>query len=153
MQQFKIIDILLILISSYFIVYLIKVWIDNYNNLKKIKKELAKLEANKCKGFHNWIEIEIMGEKSNVCRDCCWSPKYDTFVKKFFVDSEIQRIDFNEGLERYKKNKIEELAAKYFMEVDDLHIVAEEILKIKKDFTIQHLEKKLEDMKQHKKEE
>lgn len=114
--------------------------------VKEFKKEKAELEANKCTGAHNWIEMDIMGEKTHVCRDCYWSPKHEEFVRKIFVDAELERMEFESELEKYKTQRIEELAAKYLMEPDDLKIVAEEILKIKKDFTAQHLDKKLREL-------
>jgi hypothetical protein len=124
----------------------IKVTLRRRKLLKKFKQEKAELEANKCKGAHNWMEMELMGEKTHVCRDCYWSPKHNEFVRKIFVDAEIEHQKFVKELEKYKKQRIEELAAKYFMEPEDLKIVAEEILKINKDFTTQHLDKKIREM-------
>ena len=124
----------------------IKVTFRRRKLLKKFKQEKAELEANKCTGAHNWIEMEIMGEKTHVCRDCYWSPKHEEFVRKMFVDAEIENQKFVKELEKYKQKRIEELAAKYFMEPDDLKIVAEEILSIKKDFITQHLDKKLKEL-------
>jgi hypothetical protein len=63
-----------------------------------------------------------------------------------FVDAEVEHQEFVKELEKYKQQRIEELAAKYFMEPDDLKIVAEEILSIKKDFTTQHLDKKIREL-------
>jgi len=146
LKSITIIDLLIIFGASYLISTFGNGWIIRRNLIKKFNQEKSELEANKCKGAHNWIDMEIMGENTHVCRDCYWSPKHEEFVRKMFVNAEIQRQEFLKELEKYKEQRIEELAAKYFMEVDDLKIVAEEILKIKKDFTTQHLDKKIKEL-------
>lgn len=146
LRGIDIIDIILGIGAAYLISTAVKVTLSRRKVLKKFKQEKAELEANKCKGAHNWIQMEIMGEKTHVCRDCYWSPKHEEFVRKMFVDAEIEHQKFLEELDKYKQKRIEELAAKYFMEPDDLKIVAEEILSIKKDFTTQHLDKKLKEL-------
>jgi hypothetical protein len=145
-KSITILDLALIFGVSYLLSTFGKGWLTRRKLLKKFKQEKVELEANKCKGAHNWIEMEIMGEKTHVCRDCYWSPKHEEFVRKMFVDAEIEHMEFMKGLEKYKEQRIEELAAKFVMEAEDLKIVAEEILNIKKDFTTQHLEKKLKEM-------
>jgi hypothetical protein len=138
---------LLISLLILFCARVFKIIYDNYKKTKKIKEQFKELESNKCKGPHSWIDIEVMKEKTHVCSKCYWSPKHNTFVKKMFVDAEIQYKKFEEELEKYKQQRIEQLAAKYFMEPDDLKIVAEEILKIKKDFTTQYLDKKIKELR------
>lgn len=145
-RKINFIDLILGLGVSYLVITLGKIYLRKRKTVREFKEEKAKLESNKCEGAHNWIEMKIMGQKTHVCRDCYWSPKYDAFVMKFFVDAEVERMEFEEGLKRYKQQRIEELAAKYFIETDDLKIVAEEILKIKRDFTTQHLDKKIKEL-------
>lgn len=145
-KSITILDLILGIGVAYLVITIGKGYLLKRKLIKKFKQEKAELEANKCKGAHNWIQMEIMGEKTHVCRDCYWSPKHEEFVRKMFVDAEIEHMEFQKGLEIYKNQRIEELAAKYFMEPDDLKIVAEEIMKIKRDFTTQHLEKKIKEM-------
>lgn len=146
LKSIQIFDLILGMGTAYLVIRLVRAWIKAGKYAKQLKKERKELEDNKCKGAHNWIQMQIGLEKTHVCQDCCWSPKHESFIKKFYVNAEIESIKFEENLEKYKQKKIEELAAKYFMEADDLKIVAEEILKIKKDFTVEYLDKKIKEL-------
>lgn len=142
-NNIKVLELILGMGTAYFVINVTRKWLKTIKKINQIKKERQELEEKKCKDTHNWFEMEIMGEKTHVCRDCYWTPKHETFVKKFYVKAEIERMEFEKNLQKYKTQKIEELAAKYFMEPDDLKIVAEEILSIKKDFSIKYLEEYL----------
>lgn len=145
-NNIKVLELILGIGTAYIGVTVTKKWLKTIKKINQIKKERQELEEKKCKGAHNWFEMEIMGEKTHVCRDCYWTPKHETFVKKFYVKAEIERVEFEKNLQKYKTQKIEELAAKFFMETYDLKIVAEEILSIKKDFIAEHLDKKIKEM-------
>jgi hypothetical protein len=104
-------------------------------------KEFKELEKNKCAGPHSWIKMKIGGENTHVCKDCYWCPSVEGFIKPHFVRAELKQAEFNSELDKYFKQKIEEISSENNMETDKLLKINEEISKIKKDFTTKWLEK------------
>lgn len=111
---------------------------------KRHKDHMANLEAKKCKGPHSWIDMEIMGEKTHVCKECCFTPKHDTFVKEHFVKAELEHIKYKKELEEYKSKRMAEICEKYNIEESRAQAISDEVVSIKKDFAIMKLDEALE---------
>lgn len=139
-------DLLIAFGVSFLVVTVVNGVLRGVGSVKKIKKEIKELEKNKCKGTHNWFDMDVMGNKTVVCRDCYWSPKHEGYVKKVFVDAELKRIEFEEKLEKYQEEVLQSVCEEYKIEKDDMDRIYKKIISIRKDFTIKHLEESLKDI-------
>lgn len=122
-----------------------------YNNFKKNReqnKRLKKLESNKCQGPHSWINMNVDGSKTHVCRECFFSPKHDTFVKENFVKEAVYMEQFDLEYKEYFNKKIQEIAIFYNISTDKLVEIGEKIIEIKKDFASEYVKKMIEEMNQ-----
>lgn len=146
LKNFNYIDLALILGTIYVGYLTLNNFLSFRRRYKSHKKRIEELEAQKCEGAHEWMDMYLMGKTTHVCKKCNYAPAFEGYVKKEFVQAELERVKFDEEMEKFKTQRIEELAAKFFMEVEDLKLVAEEIISIKKDFTIQYLDKKMKEI-------
>lgn len=146
LSSITIADLLIIFGASYLIATLSRGFLSKFGSFKRIKKEIKELEENKCKGAHNWIEMNILGNKTHVCRDCYWSSKHEGFVKKVFVDAELKHMEFEEKLKKYQEEVLQSVCEEYEIEKDDMDKIYKKIISIRKDFTIKHLEESLKDI-------
>jgi hypothetical protein len=139
-------DLLIAFGFSFLVVTFINRILKGIGSVKKIKKQMQELEENKCKGTHNWFDMDVMGSKTHICRDCYWSPKHEGFVKKIFVDAELKRIEFEEKLKKYQEEVLQSVCEEYKIDKDDMNKIYEKLINIKKDFTIKQLEESLKDI-------
>jgi hypothetical protein len=141
----KIIDLILIFGASYLIGRFSKSFMLAKEISNNFKKTIEELEENKCKGPHNWIDMYVQSEKTHVCKDCYWCPKHEKFIRKHFVDAEVHRITFQEGLDKYREEVLLEMVEYYGIDLDTLQKIEEELLSIKKDYTVEFIDKKLKE--------
>lgn len=114
--------------------------------LKTYYKRKEELEKNNCgKGNHSWIAMEVEGTHTHVCRKCNWCPDLEAYIQEFYVKAQIERERFLEGLEEYTKQRMGEISEKWEIDQRTLEMVATEITGIKQEFTVQYLEKRLEE--------
>lgn len=139
-------DLLITFGVSFLVVTVVNGVLRGVGSVKKIKKEMKELEKNKCKGAHNWFDMDVMGSKTVVCRDCYWSPKHEGFVKKIFVDAELKRIEFEKKLKAYEEKTLQSICQEYNIDENDMNKIYEKLLNIRKDFTIKQLEESLKDI-------
>lgn len=130
----------LILSVSILSVYTIKQLIKKYSETRKAVKEFIRMEENKCKGPHKWFEMDIEGQKTHVCRECCWCPHHDSFIKEFYVKIAVFEADHEAHLE----NGLKELSSEYQMDVEKLKEINSKITEISSNFSKAYLEKRLE---------
>ena len=131
-------NIMMLLGIALFSLLMFSFIIHNYKLAKKQKSRFKKLSEQKCKGPHKWVYINVGSERPNVCSSCCWSPKHNGFILRHHVDAEIAQNKFLEDLKEYADKKLKELGVS-----EELY---DKVINIKKDFTIQHLEKQIKKM-------
>ena len=113
---------------------------------KKIRDKLKKLNENKCKGPHSWVNVPVSGEETHVCKDCYYTPKYDSFVDEQLFKAELDRRQFDKDLEEYKKERFRDVAEKFGLELIVIEGIYDEIIEIKKDFSIQYMDNFIKDL-------
>lgn len=145
-------DIVFVLAVPFFFAFVVRGLWQQIKYIKKIKQNRDDLEAQKCVGPHTWIKMPIMGQEVHVCKECCWSSSFQTYVKKEFVNAYLKEQEFKNALEEYSKKRKTEIAEKFRLFDFELEQLENEIYSIKKDFTIQWLEKSIEEMKAEKEE-
>lgn len=119
-----------------------------FRKLKKAEKQqLEELYEKKCKGPHKWFEMTVSGEKVHVCKECCWCPSRELFVKPHFVRAELKALIFEEKLNQFTKKRMIEISEKYGVSIEKATEIGEEVIGIKKDFTLKYLDEKLAEMK------
>jgi len=112
-----------------------------YRKLKKEHTERYKeLEENKCDGPHTWISMSILGKESHVCKDCCFCPDKEAFVKKEFVNAEVQRSKFDKELALFKEKRIKEIGKEVGLDEDKAKSIYMKFVSIQKDFTLDYIE-------------
>lgn len=147
------IDIIFILLVPFLFVFLVRgVW-NQIKNIRRNKKNLERLEAQKCKGPHSWVKMPILGQEVRVCKECCYSADLDGYVKREFLNAHLRELEFKNALEEYSKKRKTEIAEKFRLFDFELEQLEDEIYSIKKDFTIQWLEKNLKEILKEEKEE
>ena len=109
-------------------------------------KQWKSLEDQKCKGPHSWMDMEIFGETTHVCKDCCFIPKHDTFVKRHFVDAQIKQNEYLKEAEEYRQKRMTEICEKYDIQEALAQSISDEVISIKKDFVIMKLDQALKEM-------
>lgn len=114
--------------------------------VKKQKARMKELEENKCKGPHSWIDMEVKGETTHVCKECCYSPKNEGFIRREFIDAHLQEIEYRKAMEKYKKDKLLAIAFEYKIDSGMVEDVYDKMVNIKKDFALEWLDKKLAEM-------
>lgn len=120
-----------------------------YNNIKTKRQQIKRiknLELNKCKGPHSWISMNIEGSQAHVCRDCYFSPKYDSFVKEIFVKEAVYKEQFDSDYKKYFDQKVQEIAAIHNLPLDQVADIGEKIIKIKQDFSLQYIKKIIDEL-------
>lgn len=143
----SILYIFLILINLVGSVLVFRSFLKAREKYKKQKDHYKKLETNKCKGPHSWISMTVEGEKTHVCRQCCWSPKHENFVKDFFVKDAIYSEQFDAEYKKFFDEKIQEISTQYGISVETITQIEEKIYKIKQEFSVQYLKKMLDELK------
>ena len=139
-------DIIFILIVPFFFVFVVKgVW-KQIKDIRRTKRHLEKLEAQRCEGPHSWVKMPILGQEIHVCKECCYSGDVDGYVKREFLNAHLKELEFKNALEEYSKKRKTEIAEKFRLFDFELEQLENEIYSIKKDFTVQWLEKSLEEM-------
>lgn len=107
---------------------------------------MKELRDNKCKGPHSWFRVTALGMELNVCKDCCYVPKYDTFLKREIVNAHLKQIELKEKWEGYKEEKYKEIASYYGLEPEYIEEIIHKVSSLKKDFYVDHLENVIEEM-------
>lgn len=120
----------------------------NFKTRLKNAKKLERLEANKCKGPHSWINMTVEDSKTHVCRDCYFSPKHDTFVKEFYVKEAIHTEQFESEYKKFFEEKIQEIVATYGISSEKIIEINKKVVQIKQDFSLQYLKKMIENLDQ-----
>lgn len=138
--------ILLFLILNVMIlsVYVAKILIKKYSETRRKVKEFIRMEENKCKGPHKWFEMEIEDQKTHVCRDCCWCPHHDSFIKEFYVKIAV----FESDHEKHLEEGLKKLSSEYEIDVEKLKEINSKITQISSDFSKAYLEERLESLKE-----
>jgi hypothetical protein len=147
MDKNEIVDLLIILVSTYLIARFTASYRKSYmiaNYRKKIKN---KYEKEKCTTGHEWVELTVDYKKSLVCKKCCWCPSANNFVVRSNLDLELGRLDFERKLEEYKKERIEDIRSKYNLTEESVADIYDNFISIKKDFTIKSINKIMGEMK------
>ena len=140
------VDWCLIFGIPYLFFYFLRIYLKGRAIFKLAKEKYDKLEEDKCKGPHSWVTIPVNGKNSRVCRDCCFSSEHQTFVQKWHLDGELGRIEFLKGLEEYKKVRMRELEKDYCLTSEKLQEITDAVCNIKKDYAIQNIEKRMEEI-------
>jgi len=146
-------DIVFVLAVPFFFVFVVRGLWQQIKYVKKIKQNRDNLEAQKCIGPHTWVKMPIMGQEVHVCKECCWSSSFQTYVKKEFVNAHLKEQEFKNALEEYSKKRKVEIAEKFRLFDFELEQLENEIYSIKKDFVVEWLEKSLEEVLKEEKEE
>jgi hypothetical protein len=145
-------DIAFILIVPFVFTFVIKgIW-KQIKYIKRVNQNIKKLEAQKCKGPHSWLKMSIIGQEVHVCKDCCYSADIDGYVKREFVNAHIKEMEFMAALEEFTIKRKKEIAEKFNLKFSELEKISEEVVSIKKDFTIKWLEKSLKEMEEERSE-
>lgn len=145
--QMKWYDVLLLIFLPFILITSLRGLVRGYKKFKSLKKEIKELEENKCKGPHDWIDMNIMGKKTHVCKTCCFVPDFNAFAKRMYVNGELKARQFQSELEEYRKVKIKEMSENFSLEPDVIEDIANSVFSIKKDFTTKFLAKEIEKMK------
>jgi hypothetical protein len=140
--------VFLILINLSAFIYFSMAVYKNISFTIQQNKRFKKLQSNKCKGPHSWVNMSVDGTKTHVCRECFFSPKHDTFVKENFVKEAIHMEQFDLEYKEYFNKKIQEIAIFYNMPTDKLVEIGEKIIEIKKEFASEYIKKMIEEMNQ-----
>lgn len=146
LQVFLLIAFLLINMIAF--VYFSKVLYKNFKLRKEQINRFKKLEANKCKGPHTWISMEVDSSQTHVCRDCYFSPKHDTFVKEYYVKEAIYSEQFDLDYKKYFNEKVQEMVQVYGIPSDKIIEINEKVTQIKQEFSLQYLKKMLQEISQ-----
>ena len=141
----------IILIGAAVLGYLSASLVVSYMKLRRLRKEENKkrerLLANKCKGAHSWITMDIDGGDTHVCKLCYYTPVHDNFVKEYYVKEHLEKKSFNNQFDEYMKEKLEEISKKYNIDISQLKGISEEIDKAKTDFSLDYLKRLLDVIK------
>lgn len=145
-------DIVFVLAVPFFFAFVVRGLWQQIKYIKKIKQNRDGLEAQKCVGPHTWIKMPIMGQEVHVCKECCWSSSFQTYVKKEFVNAHLKEQEFKKELEEFITDERKKIAEEFNLHYDELQKIIVKVTKIEKDFTIQWLEKSIKEMKAEKEE-
>lgn len=130
-------------------VVLIRMFFYNLKQMRRSRARLKQLEENKCKGPHSWIEMHILSKDVHVCKECCYCPSLENYVKKSFVNAKLEEIKFDEELEKYKEEKIDQISTEHSLSYNETKELYKKLISIKKNFTVEYLDKKLEELKKN----
>ena len=131
-------DALLIIGTPIWLTIYLRWYFKQRKNRKHYKKRIAELEEQKCDGPHSWIYMPIDGDSVNVCKECCWSPTHEGYIKRLHVDAEIKAKDFNDECEKHLKEKLEEYGVTQEM--------YDKLVNIKKDFALAYIDERMKEI-------
>jgi uncharacterized membrane protein YraQ (UPF0718 family) len=114
----------------------------------KQKARLAELEEKKCKGAHKWITMKVEGQMTHVCRECCYAPVYEGFVKDFYVEQAIFEEKYQQNYKIFFDKKIEELSIEFKVDLETMKKIGEKIVNIKKDHSSVYLQDLIKEITQ-----
>jgi hypothetical protein len=145
LKEAETMDFILLGIAFMFIIRAIVSSYRIFTGRRKIRQELRetlkKLKENKCKGPHNWVNAPVQSGETHVCKDCYYTPKYDSFVDKTMFETEMKMRKMDEELKVFKEQRLEEIAEKFGIpEPAIMTEMAEEIIGIKKEFTLKQMD-------------
>jgi S-adenosylmethionine:tRNA-ribosyltransferase-isomerase (queuine synthetase) len=112
---------------------------------KRNKQKMEELIKNKCK-THKWITMKVEGKETHVCRECCFAPMHDSFVKEFYVKEAISKEKFEINYKKFLDEKIEELSKEYGIKPDIIKEIGEKVEKTKQEYSVVYLQQILKDL-------
>lgn len=119
----------------------------SFKRIKKMKEQFKELDKNKCKGPHSWVEMDILGKKTFVCKECYWCTEVEGYVKKNYVEAHLKNLEFEDKLKEYVEKEKNKILQQYNLKKEDLESILNKINNAKKDFTIKWLDDSLEKLK------
>lgn len=141
-------EVLLAILVFFFIFWgwqTIKFFINMKEQAAAHVAKIKKLDDQKCQGPHNWVKIFIIDNERHVCKDCCWCPDMEDYIKRPYLESELRTIEYREGLKKYRKEMMQEIADEYLLDIDVLNDINDKIKSIKKNYAIKYIEKNLKE--------
>lgn len=134
--------IISLLFLSIIAVFLAKSSIQKFNKLLKDHKDYKEMEKNKCNGPHSWIQMDVMSKKTHVCKDCCWSPSHETFVRSIYVRMAI----FEQEYEKYLEEELKNMSQEHGISVEKIKEINAKLSKISADFSKSYIEKNVKSL-------
>lgn len=118
-----------------------------YREMEKKKKELLKNGE-----MHVWTEVTAPDglSKITVCEKTGWCPSRKSFLSLTAIEGLKAADKIEQEYSDFKKQKMEEIAAKNNMTVDNLESIYTDLLMIKKDFYLVRINSFLKELKERK---
>jgi len=143
------------LIATTLVLYVSSIGLHNFNTLREKQKVWKKYEDKRCKGMHEWVDIgtDVKDKTTKTCSDCGWNPESNGFIKKEYLEAELSRIEFKKELKEFKEEKMKDICEKYNISLDQIEEISESIYGIKKEFTVNYIDKQIKNMRKGKNEQ
>lgn len=137
-----------ILISTciVFTIHSIKKTINNFLYIRKLKKEVRRIEKkyedNKCENSeHEWMEVDVKGKNKHACSKCTWCPGLNKFMGHMAIKSQLKLNKFNEGLDDYIDKRVTEIAKEESLDKEVVRRVYDNVIGINKQYCLDYIEK------------
>ena len=119
-------------------------------NNKIVNEKNAAVEKMKADGeLHDWINIPTHEGEVHVCKKTGWCPKMNGFIPLDIIKRyEVQRqseIDYK----AYRDAKVEELAIKQGLTIEEMEVLVETIFDMKKQYYVKKAEQALKELEEN----
>lgn len=125
----------------------LKAFLVLYRNNKSYNNKLRSKKAMLNRGeMHEWIKIYMGTKEIMVCKKTGWCPSLNGFLDINYVNSmgELQLV--KAGFEKYKEQRIAEMARDLGISVEEAKNFSEEIFKMKKEYYLNNMSNQLKRM-------
>lgn len=114
---------------------------------KEFSELQKKVDEMKAKGdMHKWMTMVIMGKEVMVCENTGWAPSLNGFLPIRMIEAYKQELNAAKEYEQFRNARIELIASENQMTIPQVERLVEQVFSIKKDFTLQRIEKLQKEM-------
>lgn len=137
MQMLELIGFLILGFITGILLYKLVATTLEYNKIRNIaKNKMKEVEEMKARGeHHKWMDMNVNGKVTHVCEKTGYAPELEGFVPMQYVVAEKEGARIREEYEKFRSQRLLEIANKYGVSVSDIEIMSDEIKNIDMEFT------------------
>lgn len=114
---------------------------------KKFNELQKKVDEMKASGdMHQWMTMVIMGQEVMVCEKTGWAPSLNGFLPMHMIEAYKKESNAAKEYEQFRNARIQLIASENQMTIPQVERLVEQVFSIKKDFTLQRIEKLQKEM-------
>ena len=96
--------------------------------------------------MHQWMTMVIMGQEVMVCEKTGWAPSLNGFLPMHMIEAYKKESNAAKEYEQFRNARIQLIASENQMTIPQVERLVEQVFSIKKDFTLQRIEKLQKEM-------